>query len=50
MYITQLRIKAMTQRTITFGEIEQVFIQFPKYNTEILLGYFRAMLGRDDIL
>ena len=30
-------------------ELDQVFDKFPKYHMEILLGYFSAKLGREDL-
>ena len=32
-----------------YGELEQVFDNFPKYHTKSLLGDFNAKLGREDI-
>jgi hypothetical protein len=32
-----------------YEEIEQVFDQFPRYHMKILLGYFNAKVGREDI-
>jgi exonuclease III len=32
-----------------YGELEQVFDQFPRYQMKILLGDFNAMVGREDI-
>jgi hypothetical protein len=32
-----------------YKEIEQVFYQFPRYNTKILLGDFNAKIGREAI-
>jgi exonuclease III len=32
-----------------YGELEQVFDQFPRYCMKILLGYFNAKVGRGDI-
>jgi hypothetical protein len=30
-------------------ELECVFDKFPKYHTKILLGYFNAKVGREDL-
>jgi hypothetical protein len=32
-----------------YGELERVFDKFPKYHTKILLGDFKAKVGREDI-
>jgi hypothetical protein len=32
-----------------YEELEEVFDQFPRYHTKILLGDFNAKLGREDI-
>jgi hypothetical protein len=32
-----------------YEEVEQVFDQFPRYYMKILLGYFNAKVGREDI-
>jgi hypothetical protein len=32
-----------------YGELEQVFDQFPGYHMKILLGDFNAKVGREDI-
>jgi hypothetical protein len=32
-----------------YGELEQVFDNFPKYHTKSLFGDFNANVGRDDI-
>jgi endonuclease/exonuclease/phosphatase family metal-dependent hydrolase len=32
-----------------YEELKQVFYQFPRYHTEILLGDFNAKVGREDI-
>jgi hypothetical protein len=32
-----------------YEEIGSVFDQFPMYNMKILLGYFNAKVGREDI-
>jgi hypothetical protein len=34
----------------TSEELEHVSDQFPTYHTKILLGYFNAKVGREDIL
>jgi hypothetical protein len=44
----QVRRKVMIQNTF-LKELEQVLDYFPKYNMKILLGYFNAKLGREDI-
>jgi hypothetical protein len=32
-----------------YEELEQVFDKFPKYHMKILLGDFKAKVGREDI-
>ena len=32
-----------------YEEVEEVFDRFPKYYMKILLGYFNAKLGREDM-
>jgi hypothetical protein len=32
-----------------YEELKQVFDQFPRYHMKILLGYFNAQVGKDDI-
>jgi hypothetical protein len=32
-----------------YKELERVFGKFPKYHMKILLGYFNAKVGREDI-
>jgi hypothetical protein len=32
-----------------YEELEQVFDQFPRYRTKILLGYFNVNVGKEDI-
>jgi hypothetical protein len=32
-----------------YEELERVFDKFPKYHMKILLGYFNAKVGREDI-
>jgi hypothetical protein len=32
-----------------YEEVEQVFDKFPKYHMKILLGYFTAEVGRENI-
>jgi hypothetical protein len=32
-----------------YEEKESVFDKFPKYHTNVLLGYFKAKVGREDI-
>jgi hypothetical protein len=32
-----------------YEELEQVFVQFPRYHVKILLGDFNAKVGREDI-
>jgi hypothetical protein len=32
-----------------YEEVEQVFDQFPRYHMKILVGYFNARVGREDI-
>jgi hypothetical protein len=32
-----------------YGELEQVFDQFPRYHMKILVGDFNAKVGREDI-
>jgi hypothetical protein len=32
-----------------YEELERVFNKFPKYHMKILLGYFSAKVGREDI-
>jgi hypothetical protein len=45
---TQQKIKVMTQKGSFYGELEQVFDQFPKYHTKILSGDFSTKLWRKD--
>lgn len=33
-----------------YGELERVFSKFPKYYIKILLGYFNARVGKEDII
>jgi hypothetical protein len=32
-----------------YEKLEQIFYNFPKYHTKILLGYFYAKVGRENI-
>jgi hypothetical protein len=32
-----------------YEELEQVFDKFPRYHMKVLLGYFNAKVGREDI-
>jgi hypothetical protein len=33
-----------------YEELERIFDKVPKYHMEIMLGYFNANLGKEDIL
>jgi len=39
----------MTNNTVFYEELEQVFCHFPKYHMKILLGGFNAKVGRENI-
>jgi hypothetical protein len=53
--ITVLNVHAPTKvkcddiKDSSYEELEGVFDQFPKYYMKILLGYFNAKVGREDI-
>jgi len=47
---TQQKIKVMTQKGSFYGELEEVFDQFPKYHINILSGYFSIKLWWKDNL
>ncbi|PNF43073.1 hypothetical protein B7P43_G02721 [Cryptotermes secundus] len=53
--IISLNVNAPTEDTIYdmkesfYEEVESVISKFPKYNTKILLGYFKAKVVREDI-
>jgi hypothetical protein len=49
MCTPHVRIRAMMYRTSFYEELGLVFDQFPRYNMKILLGYFNAKVGREDI-
>ena len=39
----------MSQKIVSYEELEQVFNHFPKYHMKILLGDFNAKVGRENI-
>ena len=39
----------MSQKIVIYEELEQVFDHFPKYHMKILLGDFKAKMGRERI-
>ena len=41
--------KSKELKDIFYEEVEEVFDRFPKYYMKILLGYFNAKLGREDM-
>jgi hypothetical protein len=45
----QVRRKVVIQKTDFFKEFEQVFDNFPMYHMTILLGDFKAKVGRENI-
>jgi hypothetical protein len=45
----QLRIKMMVQRNRFYEELEQVFDQFPRYNTKMFLREFNAKVRSEVI-
>jgi hypothetical protein len=47
--IIVLNVHAPTEDKIDFEELEQVFDKFPRYHMKIMLRYFNARVGREDI-
>jgi hypothetical protein len=54
-HIIVLSVHALTQDKIAdvkdtiCEDLEHIFDKFPKYHTKIILGYFNAKVGREDI-
>jgi hypothetical protein len=45
----QQKIKIDYVKDSFYEELERVFDKFPKYHVKILLGYFSAKVGKEDI-
>jgi hypothetical protein len=45
----QMRRKVINQNSL-YGELQQIFYHFSKYHIKIILGYFNAKFGGEDIL
>ena len=49
MCLKQVRRKVIIRKIVFYEELEKVFYHFPKYVMKILLGDFKAKVGRENI-